>query len=670
MLRRLGVSLLAAGWLGCAHASAPHAPAPAAPAAATAAPARPRPYPVSYPMAFQRAIDRDTRTASGRPGPRYWSNRAAYTLEINADPARRRVEGTEDVEYYNRSPDTLHEIYVNLIQNFHAPGVRRLEPAEITGGIHISRVAVGDDELSESGGRTGAGYRIDGTVMRITPSRAVAPGDSIGLSFDWSFAIPERGAGGRMGYSDGDDFFIAYFYPQIATYDDVIGWDHDPFLGTAEFYADFADYDLTVSAPDGWLVSGTGTLDNAADVLQPDILARLQAAEASDTVVHVITADDFGHVTRTQPGGHLSWHFIADSVRDVAFALTRASNWDAARTPVGDRNGDGRTDYARVDAIWRPAARHWRDAARFAQHAIAFHSRFTGLPYPWPHATAVEGGAILGGGMEFPMMTLIGDYDQRGDSALYYVVAHELGHMWIPMTVNTDERRYAWMDEGTNTFEENQARNDFFPGSHADGPDRDAYIAEARSGDEGPIMRWSDYQYSARAYSVASYAKPATVLVALRSVLGDSVFMRGYRAFFRRWAWKHPYPWDLWNTFQDASGRDLSWFWRSWYYQSTSDGPWFLDQAVDSVLPGAAGTRIVIRDGGWVPMPVDLTVTRADGTTLHLRIPVDRWLSGATRAAVTVPAGSPVTRVEIDAQGRYPDVDRANNTWTVGKTGP
>lgn len=263
------------------------------------------------------------------------------------------------------------------------------------------------------------------------------------------------------------------------------------------------------------------------------------------------------------------------------------------------------------------------------------------------------------------MMTIIGDYNQRGADALYNVTAHELAHMWVPMMLSTNERRYGWLDEGTTSFNENNARVEFFEGT--DDPysaEQSGYVNVARAGAEGPMMRWSDFHRPGPAYGTASYSKPASVLHALRGVLGQERFDEAHEAFYDRWAFKHPYPWDLFNTFEDVTGEDLGWFWRAWYYESTQDGNWFLDQAVAEVerLPSGE-TRITVRDHGWVPMPVHLRITRSNGDVLERTIPVDRWLAGATEATLTIPAGDPVQEVVIDADGYFPDIDRSDNVW-------
>ncbi|HEX9580294.1 MAG TPA: M1 family metallopeptidase [Gemmatimonadales bacterium] len=617
---------------------------------------RPVPAPVVPPPEFARAIARGTRGVTGEPGPRYWQQYARYRLRARLDVATKRLEGTAGIGYLNRSPDTLRTIALHLHQNLHAPGVMRNEAQEVTGGVELRSVSAGGRALAPGTGTPG--YAVDGTLLRLRPPAPLLPGDSVDLAIDWSFQVPQSGAG-RMGWSRDDVFFIAYWYPHVAVYDDVVGWHTDPYLGSAEFYAGFGDYQVEIEAPDGWIVMGTGGLENEAAVLAEPVRGRLRAAERSDTVVGVITPDLLrgGRVTARSATGWLTWRFAAERVRDVAFSATRGGLWDATRTPVGDRDGDGNVDYARVDALYRADAPLWRHAAGYAQHAIAALSRFTALPYPWPHMSAVEGAGIIGGGMEFPMMTLIGNYNGRSDSALYYVVAHELGHMWVPMTVSTDERRYGWMDEGTTTFNENQVRKEFFPGRNHDEGDQREYVAAARSGYESEMMRWTDYLYPGQG-GIASYAKPATTLATLRALLGDSLFLPAYRAYLSRWAFKHPKPWDFFHTVNHVTGRNLDWFWRSWYYET-----WILDHAVGAVEAGPAGTRIRVEDRGLVPMPARLAVTLASGEVRRPEVPVEHWLGGARAAEVSIPVGLEVVRVEIDPERAFPDVDRGNNLW-------
>jgi hypothetical protein len=604
-------------------------------------------------------VERGTRTREGRPGPTYWQQAVDYDLTARLFPSDKRLVGSGTLTYTNNSPDTLDQLHLELAQNLHAPGAPRLSAAEVTGGVTLQRVAVNGTVLADTS--EGPGYRVEHTRLRLQPPTPLPPNGTATIEIDWRFRIPQAGASGRMGYSRDNLLFLAYWYPQMAVYDDVTGWMDDPFLGLAEFYADFGDYDLTVHAPDDWVVQATGRLQNADTVLTEEAQARRRDAYGSDSTVTILTPDQRGTVEAENDT--LAWHFTAERMRDVAVSLSRNSYWDAARTPVGDRDGDGTVDSTRVHTFWRDSAPKWSKVTRYQQHALTFFSEYTGMPYPWPHMTAVEGGGIIGGGMEFPMMTIMGDYNDNTPRMLYAVTAHELAHMWKPMIVNTNERRYSWMDEGTTSFNENMARRDFFAESDAVASDRADYLRVAQSGREGEILRWSNFHRNFLAFGIASYRKPATLLVALRGVLGEETFNEAFRTFFETWAYKHPYPSDFFNTFERVSGRDLDWFWYSWY-----DTTWTLDQAVDQVERRGSEVAITVADEGKVPMPVHLTVTLANGNAVEREIPVDVWLSGRTATTTTVSVGdAAVERVEIDADHHFPDVNRENNVWTTGR---
>ncbi|MBI4501939.1 MAG: M1 family metallopeptidase [Gemmatimonadetes bacterium] len=624
--------------------------------ARTAVP-RPAPYPVVPPAEFQAAVAKGTRTTTGKPGPRYWQQRANYKLTAKLDVERHVLEGTGRIMYYNGSPDTLSQVAMHLYQNIHLAGAARNERQQVTPGMELRRLTVAGQQIARDT-RMGAGYQINGTILILRLPRPLAPGDSVDIGADWAFIVPQNGAG-RMGWSAQNLFFLAYWYPQIAVYDDVIGWNRDQYLGTAEFYMGYADYDVTIEAPKGWIVIATGELQNADSVLNEVTVRRLKQAEQSDSVIPIITTEDIWSNRTTKPGkkDRLTWHYTAKNVRDVSFSASKESKWDAVRAAVGDRDHDGKPDYARVDAVYRAIAPLWQQSARYGRHSIEFLSRFTGYPYPWSHMSVIEGKDIVSGGMEYPMMTLISALNGADDTTVYAVTVHELAHMWIPMIVGADETRYGWIDEGTTDFHETQGRKDFFQGSDPESSEREAYFHVAGTSREDAMMRWTDFQLPG-AYVVSSYQKPATVLYALRGLIGEDAFLRGLRSFIGDWAFKHPTPWDFFNQFNAAAGRDLSWFWRSWYYET-----WTLDQAVAGVETHGDSTVVTIEDKGLVPMPVRLTLTLSSGQTMEREIPVETWLKGASTATISVPASSGVTRVEIDAAKAFPDVNRANNVW-------
>ena len=660
-IRRLRVTPLIAGlggllWSACAPSTAPSTPAPAsAPAPTTTEATRPTPYPVEESVGFQRAVAAGTRTRTGAPGPRYWQQWARYTLAATYDPGTGVLTGTGTIRYYNRSPRPLGVAYVHLRDNLFKDSSVRNETVPITGGVTVTRVAVRGAEVPAAQATGPRGYKITNTVMTLPIAPALAPGDSADLGFAWSLTVPPEGAprGGRTA----DLAFISYWYPQMAVYDDVVGWQTDPYLSNAEFYMGYASYDVALTVPAGYLIGATGGLVNPEEVLSLQTRQRMALALTSDTVVHVVTAADRGAGTATLAGPSLTWRFHADTVRDFAWGVSDKYVLDVTRAGVGDREGDGTPDTALIHTFWIPghADSKWPLDARYARHSIEFLSGFL-WPYPWKQATAMQGPDSCGG-MEYPMITCIGGF-VADTFELYAVTVHELAHMWFPMQVGSDETRYAWMDEGLTEFDGLQGENAFFPGHDSEPRDRDVYMQVAASGQEEPLMRHGDRYNTDTGYGVASYMKPATILMTLRAMYGPALFQQAYRAYGLQWKYKHPTPWDFFYTFEHVTGQDMGWFWRTWFWET-----WVVDQTVASVTPGAAGTTIVIEDKGLAPMPGEVRVTRSDSTTVLEKIPVSYWLAGHTTYRFTVP-GVRVVRVEVDPEQKLPDVNRKNNTWS------
>ncbi len=635
---------------------------------------RPVPGPVVPPPYFRAAVERQTRSPDGRPGPGYWQQHTTYDVEVSLEPEAGLVRGSERIRYENRSPHELSMLLVHLYQNLHAPGTVRSRPQEITGGVRLDRVAAGGVELAHGDVSEGPGYSYMGPetgrsegpsqIMLIRPTTALPPGGSVSLEFNWSFTVPGSSSG-RMGHSGEEVYFIAYWFPKMAVFDDLRGWDTDPYLGGAEFYDGFGDYRVSITVPRGWSVMATGELENPEEVFTEETRRRMAAALSADTIVRVATRADreAGRVT-TGAGATLTYHFLAEGVRDFTWTASDTQLWDGTSAVVPDRDGDGQPDRVAIHSFYREdRAPLWREQALYGKHAIEHHSRFTGLAYPWPHMTSVEGEDIIGGGMEFPMLTVMGSYEGRQPVDLYSVTAHELAHMWIPMIVGTDERRHAWMDEGSTTFLENQGKPDYWPGTSPDSLEAESYLAVARAELEESMMTHGDH-YEARepAYGTASYAKPATLLVTLRELLGQKAFTEAYRGFISDWAFRHPTPWDFFNTFERVAGEDLDWFWTSWYYET-----WVLDQAVGEVREENGRVLITVRDQGFAPMPVLLRVEMRDGQVVERTVPADTWLRGDTEVEVVLPASmGEVVRVEIDPGRRFPDADRSNNLWIKG----
>jgi len=624
------------------------------PVVAQPPPPRPRPYPVFESSSFQRAVERGTRTRTGRPGPRYWQQHAEYRLTAILDPAAKRLSGEGTVRYHNRSPDTLRTVIFHLHQDLFAPNAIRNTPTPVTGGMELGSLTVNGHELRAVQSDTGAGFERYGTGLYVRLPAPVVPGGSVEFGFSWGFTVPPDGAP-REG-TDGEVFFIAYWYPQLAVYDDISGWQDDPYQGTAEFYMGYADYDVALTVPEGWLIGATGTLQNPEQVLSPPARERLRRAADTRDVVHVVGEADRGPGRATaRDSAGLTWRYRATAVRDFAFGVSDQYLWDATTATVGDQNSDGKADRTLIHTFYRPSRRAWawEQSARYAQHSIEFLSTYL-WPYPYPHATAVDG-VVSCSGMEYPMITCIGG--SRDTLSLYSVTVHELAHMWFPMQVGSDEKRYSWMDEGVTRYNQALGMREFFPNYDREAITRESYLEFARTGDEVELMRHGDqYPYDSRAFGVASYDKMATNMVTLRGMIGQQRFMAGLREYGRRWAGKHPAPWDLFHTFNEAAGQDLWWFWRTWWWET-----WTLDQAVAEVTVRGDSTTIVIEDRGLAPMPVRLAVRRPGGGTQRYEIPVEVWLSGARRYELTIP--SPVASVEIDPEHLFPDIDRRNNLW-------
>ncbi len=675
--RLLGAAAASAGLMltlvSAASLSAQSRPLPVLDSArAVASEKRPIPGPVYESAAFSRAVARGTRTRTGRPGPNAWVQHPRYAIEARLDPASGRVSGRERVIYRNESPDTLRELAVHLRQNVFAEGSPRRQPVPITGGVTLGRVVVDGRTIeaepptnpaqpitaSPPGPPRPGRYAVQGTVMWLALPRPLVPGDSLTLETAWSYAPAPAPADGREGH-DGHVWFQGYWYPQVAVYDDVDGWVADPYLLEAEFYMDPADYDVRLTVPHGWAVGATGTLVNASEVLSAAARDSLAAARRSGRVVRVSAP---GSDAALRPGGPTTtWHFVAPDVRDFAWGASDRYVWDATRALVG---GAASPDTVDIESFYRPSSKAaaWAvGGARFTRDAIEQLSRYL-WPYPWPKMTSMEG-VLSGGGMEYPMMTLMQPWADT--LSLAGDLMHETGHMWFPMQVGSNETRYPWMDEGFTQFDVAQGMRALYGEPRSGGRPNDSetgqrrlYLAAAHRGEEESLMRAGDL-FPQDLYFVMYYDKTAQALAALRAVLGEETFHRAFREYGHRWIGRHPHPEDFFNTIDDVAGRDLSWFWRTWFYE-----PWSLDQAVAGVHAEGDSVAIVLEDRGLAPMPVFLSVTRADGSVQRIEVPVDVWLSGLRRYVVRVAARPEVTRVEIDPERAFPDLDHSNQVWT------
>jgi hypothetical protein len=653
-------ALLAVLILGaCAPAGEPIiAPLPQGAALDTAG----RPYlrPIVPDEGYVAALRNNTRSQTGAPGPRYWQQRVRYSISATLDPASRRITGTERIVYHNRSPNELRQVVFNLYQNLFSETFTGRNSPMNTGGITLTRfiyngAAVGplsqqQYEANQRENRASVGYLTTGTLSRVLLPSPIAAGDSAVFEVDWNFRVPPSQAP-RTGYEDalgGRVLQVAQWYPQIATFDDVVGLDITPYSGQGEFYLEYGDFDVALTLPAGWTVGATGDLVNANEILRPEVRQRLAQAASSDQTVKVLPASEFGTTGATTNGenGSVTWRFAARDVRDFAWATSNRYQWDARRAQVA-----GRT--VMVHSLYRPGAPNWDESAQFGEHSMEFHSRSM-VPYAYPQITISEGPIY---GMEYPMVIFIGRPTAR--LQLYQVISHEIGHEWFPMMVGQDEAAFAWMDEGFTTYIESLSVEDLFPDFDPWDEPRETYLGIAGNKGEAPLMRHIDLVFG-EPWGVSAYYKPGTLLRSLQRILGDSVFFQGMRTYTNEWMFKHPYPWDFFNTMERVSGRDLDWFFYPFWYRTVT-----MDQEIGNVTPEAGGVRVTVRDVGQVPAPTDIVVTTTGGQRVTHTIPVERWLSPSTRSVtVTVPVTGAVARVELDPEEWFPDANRRNNVWT------
>jgi hypothetical protein len=608
------------------------------------------------------------RAPNGAPGPAYWQQRADYTIRATLDTATRRLSGTEQIRYTNNSPDTLRFVWMQLDQNLFRPGSigsllfaaeSRFGGAGFEGGFEIASLTQTSSPAPTGTRKRSARpsapvalrHRVDDTMMYVDLATPIPPGGTTTFDLAYAFNVPEHGAD-RMG-RDGSLYELAQWYPRMAVYDDVHGWNTDKYLGQGEFYLEYGDFDYAVTVPAGYIVAGSGTLQNPAEVLTAAQRSRLAAAVKSDTTIAIVTPAELASgAARPTRDGTLTWHFRAERVRDVAWAASPEYQWDASGW-----NG------ILAQAYYRPSATEtWKDAAKMSRYSILEYSK-RWYPYAYPQISAVEGPVS---GMEYPMVAM----EARGDDLpdLYNVVTHEIGHMWYPMMVGSDERRYAWMDEGFNTFINTFSEEDYWRRDDSNVRRQESRFVTAldQTPTAQPIMTPANRYRTNENLGSLAYVKPSIVLLALRDkVLGPEVFDSAFREYTRRWVFKHPQPADFFRTMEEVSGRDLAWFWRGFFLTTAA-----LDQSVETVMQAPdGGTEVVLRSLGAAVMPVGLRLDFADSTSEIVKLPVEIWYGG-NRYIYRVDSDKQVVSARVNPDGRFPDVSPQNDAWSAAPARP
>jgi hypothetical protein len=631
---------------------------------------------------IRKAFAAGTRDSTGRPGKHYAQLRTDYTINAKLDPATSRITGRESIVISNNTADSLASIVMRLDQNlflFQSPHLSPWVPSENTDGFVITKMSVNGQPVNlaaaAGGGRGGRGggagaAPTENRASGMNTSRAtislVNPIPAKGratLEVEWSHKIPGGpGANHRMIQRWADTLYQpTQWYPRVAVYDDLRGWDPELYLGPSEFYNNFGKFDVSIDVPAGWVVSGTGLLQNPEQVLTATARERLSHVLESDEVRTIIGTDEVGPGKATAAGDRLIWHFVADTVNDFAWATAKKFNWSATRATIPGKKA------IPVHMYFLPGnASTFANAGPITRHALEFYSGLW-FPYQFPQMTLQDGPSA---GMEYPMV--INSNQGAAD--------HETGHQWWPMTVSNNETWYGWMDEGFNQYMNILSAAD----SRKAPPvlDGQGQSYGRTSGNEAePPMMWNANYAGPQYYSFTTYSKTPLMLSMLGGVVGDSAVWKAQSEWGKTWMFKHPSPWDYMFFMNKALKKDLSWFWYYWLFTTES-----VDGSIASVTTKGATTNVVVRQDGQMPSPVVLKVvfaakgapikpmanaTMLDSVTAIVTYPVDVWFAGdRTFTAALSFGGRKIEKVVFDPFCRFPDRDPSDNVWPKAAPAP
>ncbi len=591
------------------------------------------------------AYSKGTRSADGRPGKHYWQNGGRYAISLQLNPSTRVVQGTEKITYRNSSPDTLRKVVFKLIMNNHRATAARwgnVSKDYITEGVQVGRFLV-----NGKAGVWSAGMGETAT-QEVNLAAPLLPGKTLDFEIDWTYTLAKQY--GREGTIDPNSFYLAYFYPRVAVYDDYNGWDMTDHINGQEFYNDFNDYTLNVTVPANYMVWATGEFLNPDEVLQPEAAARLKRSLTSEEVINIATKAQIAgaKVTRQQVN---TWKFRADNIVDVAAGVSNHFVWDGTSAII-----DSLTKRrAAMQTAYNDTTSSFRTLAAEGAHALNWYSHhYPGVPYPFGKMTAFQGNA----NMETPGM--INDSSLPGIDNRR-VANHEIAHTWFPFYMGTNETRYAFMDEAWASFLELLIAPSFMDSLQAD----EMYKS-------GRIARWANNPAATtdvpiitpsfelkEAYRINAYGKPSLAYMALKDMLGDKMFKKSLLEYMDRWHGKHPIPWDFFYSFNDASGKNLNWFWNNWFFT-----PYYMDIAVDKLVRKNDGYVLTVKNIGGFAIPFSLKMTFADGTTRRLHQTAMVWEKDQKLATISLPSLKGLKSLDLDTD-MFVDYNPADNSYKL-----
>lgn len=612
--------------------------------------------------AFGEFMDRKgtySRTASGKPGVGYWQNVADYQIEATLDDQAHTLTGQVTMTYTNNSPETLDFIWMQLEQNRFTAESRGTLTTPIQGNRYNGDVDGGFDitNLSAKVGTKGAvsnKHLINDTRMQVWFAEPIpAKGGKATVSMNFSFKIPEKGMDrmGRLQVEDGTIYALAQWYPKVAVFDQIEGWNVEPYLGAGEFYLEYGSFDYKITVPYDHIVVGSGELLNPKEVLSKELQDRYAIAKESDETVYLVSPEEIGNTELTRPKqeGTVTWHFAIENSRDIAFASSKTFIWDAAKInlPSGKK--------ILAQSVYPKESDGVEAWSRSTEYSKASIEHYSDMWYEFPYATATNVASEIGG-MEYPGLNFC--HFRSNGRGLWGVTDHEFGHNWFPMIVGTNERRYAWMDEGFNTFINHYSTLAFNDGEYPSRLEQtrrslNYFNSETREG----IDTYPDVANLSNLGMVA-YNKPAIGLIMLREyILGPERFDNAFKSYIKTWAYKHPQPSDFFNHMENVGGENLSWFWQGWFYGNGN-----VDLAINGVFPYSGNYLLSISNKGDIPMPVLFEVTYEDDTKERFTLPVEIWQRGDTWNHI-IKTEKQVKSVVLDPDKILPDINLGNDSW-------
>lgn len=597
--------------------------------------------PLPTPLNITQTYKKQTRDNSGLPGKNYWQNTANYNIQVNFNPETLLLQGFEEIDYINNSPDTLNEIVFKLYPNLYKKGAQRqmkIESAQdITDGVTIESITINGlvQKLPL------AGVETDLSINPIS----ILPKTTTHFTVKYSYTL-NKTSHIRTGEIEPGADFVAYFYPRIAVYDDIDGWNKNPYLGTQEFYNDFCNFKVNITLPAGYIAWATGTLLNAKDVLADKYYQRLSTAEKQDAITTIIDSTDVAQKNATT--NIHTWQFEATNVTDFAFANSNHYMWQSSSLVVDKKTGR-RT---RVDAVFNPKHKDYLNVCKHARQTVeAMSYTFPKWPYPYPHETVFDGLDQ----MEYPMM--VNDNPEEDVVDEITLTDHEIFHTMFPFYMGINETKYGWMDEGWATMGE-WLISPLIDTTIVDEYGMARYEKAAGKEEDLPVTTLST-QLSEISFYINSYPKPGLGYLYIKDLLGDELFTKALHHYIETWHGKHPMPNDFFNCMNEGCGQNLNWFWKRWFFDSG-----FPDLEITSVKQKKNNYTVTIVSIGTKPVPVDLTIYFADGTTQKLQKNISCWQNGNALTTLTFTNTKKVTKVVLGST-YMPDVNKADNVFIL-----